>query len=136
MRTPLLWGLGATETSFAYAHQYLKIILIGSVFQMLGMGILPLLKNSNKVKIAAAASLLSVFTNLSLDYVFIYVANLDLAGAALASVLAQVISFMVCILAYFKEFKGITMKKKFLLIWLRQVLLHLFYPFLILLSSL
>lgn len=115
LRTPLLWGLGATETSFAYAHQYLKIILIGSVFQMLGMGILPLLKNSNKVKIAAAASLLSVFTNLSLDYVFIYVANLDLAGAALASVLAQVISFMVCILAYFKEFKGITMKKEVLI---------------------
>ena len=112
LRTPLLWSLGATGTSYTYAVQYLKIILMGSVFQMLGVGLLPLLKNSNKVKIAACASLMSVFTNLGLDYLFIFVADMDLAGAALASVLAQVISSIICLTAYFKELKGISFKKE------------------------
>lgn len=85
VRIPLLYTLGATEESFGYALNYLRVILIGSVFQMTGMTFIPLLKNSNKVKLAAAASLSSVFTNLILDYAFIYGLDMDLYGAALVS---------------------------------------------------
>ncbi len=112
VRIPLLYTLGATEESFGYALNYLRVILIGSVFQMTGMTFIPLLKNSNKVKLAAAASLSSVFTNLILDYAFIYGLDMDLYGAALASVLAQVVSSIICLFAYFKEFKGISLEKK------------------------
>lgn len=105
VRDPLIDVLGATEESFSYARSYLTIILMGSVFQMLAMTLTPLLKNSGKVKLAALASLSAVFTNLILDYVFIFLVNMDLAGAALASVLAQVISCIICLIAYFKELK-------------------------------
>ncbi|MDE7263155.1 MAG: MATE family efflux transporter [Anaeroplasmataceae bacterium] len=112
IETPLLHILGTTEESFSYAKSYLTIILMGSVFQMLGMALLPLLKNSGKVKRAACASLSAVFTNLILDYVLIFVADMDLAGAALASVLAQVVSCLICMLAYFKELKKPLFMKK------------------------
>lgn len=112
IRTPLIWSLGATEQSFSYAISYLKIILMGSVFQMLGMALIPLLKNSKKVKLAAVASLSSILTNFILDYVFIFPLHMDLAGAALASVLAQVVSCFICLIAYIKELKSLTFRKK------------------------
>lgn len=112
LRIPLLHVLGTTEESFSYAIEYLKMILIGASFQILGMMLIPLLKNSNKVKLAAIASLTSMTTNLILDYVMIYVLDMELMGAALASVLAQVAAASVCLISYFKEFKGVSFKKE------------------------
>lgn len=109
---PLLHVLGATSESYPHAESYLTIILMGSIFQMLGMALLPLLKNSNKVKLAAVASLSAIFTNFTLDYVLIYLANMDLAGAALASVLAQVVSCIICLFAFAKELKSPIFLKK------------------------
>lgn len=111
IQTPLLHGLGATEESFPYAKSYLTIILIGSIFQMLAMALVPLLKNSNKVKLAATASLTAIFINFVLDYVLIFLADMDLAGAALASVLAQVVSCIICFIVFFKELKLPRMQK-------------------------
>ncbi|MDE5546834.1 MAG: polysaccharide biosynthesis C-terminal domain-containing protein, partial [Anaeroplasmataceae bacterium] len=115
IRVPLLHALGTTDASFSYAITYLKMILTGGVFQILGMMLIPMMKNSGKVKLAAAASLASMATNLILDYVMIYVLNMELMGAALASVLAQVVGALVCLLAYFKELKGVNFKKEMLL---------------------
>ncbi|MDE6241438.1 MAG: polysaccharide biosynthesis C-terminal domain-containing protein [Anaeroplasmataceae bacterium] len=115
IRVPLLHALGTTDASFSYALAYLKMILIGGIFQILGMMLIPLMKNSGKVKLAAAASLASMATNLILDYIMIYVLNMELMGAALASVLAQVVGAMVCLIAYFKELKGINFTKEMLL---------------------
>ncbi|MDE6407009.1 MAG: polysaccharide biosynthesis C-terminal domain-containing protein [Anaeroplasmataceae bacterium] len=112
VRVPLLHALGTTEASFSYAIAYLKMILTGSIFQILGTMLIPLLKNSGKVKLAATASLASMATNLILDYVMIYVLNMELMGAALASVLAQVAGAAVCLGAYFKELKGINFQKE------------------------
>lgn len=109
---PLLRLLGASDNSFPYAQDYIVIILSGSVFQMLGVGLLPLLKNSGKIKSAMTASLLAVGVNLLLDYVFIFIMDLNLAGAALGSVLAQVVACTVCIVAYFKELKGVDFSLK------------------------
>ena len=64
---------GAKGFTLEYANDYLKIIIIGSSFQMLGSGLIPLLKNKNKVKTAMGASLTSIFVNFILDYIFIYI---------------------------------------------------------------
>ncbi len=112
VRRPLLQALGTTEDSFPYAMEYLRIILIGALFQVIGTMLIPLLKNSNKVKLAAVASMTAIFTNLILDYVMIYCLDMSLMGAALASVLAQIASALVCLTSYRKELKGITLKKE------------------------
>lgn len=103
VKSPLISLLGATEGSFDYALGYTKVILIGSLFQMLGMALIPILKNSNRVKLAMVASLSSVFTNLLLDYIFIFVFDFGLVGAAWGSVLAQIVSSLICLIVYFKD---------------------------------
>lgn len=110
-KEPLITFLGASNESYSYALEYLKVILAGSLFQMLGIGLVPLLKNSGKVKIAAMASISSIVVNFILDYVFLFPLDMDLDGAALASVIAQVVSALICIFAYFKELKGISFNK-------------------------
>lgn len=105
IKRPLLQFLGATSVSMDYAIGYTRIILIGSVFQMLGMALIPILKNSKMVKLAMIASLSSVFTNLLLDYLFILVFDFGLVGAAWGSVIAQIISCLIGFIAYFKKFR-------------------------------
>lgn len=103
IKEPLINILGASKDSYPFALEYLRIILAGSVFQMLGVGMLPLLKNSGKVKSAMLASLASIGVNLILDYVFLFPLDMNLDGAALASVIAQFVSFLICFITYFKE---------------------------------
>lgn len=103
---------GAEGQALTYAYDYIKIILLGSSFQMLGSALLPLLKNSGKVKTAAIASISSILTNLVLDYFFIYSLDYDLKGAALASVIAQGVAFLITIIAYRGEFHGISFSKE------------------------
>ena len=106
-KEPLIKILGSTEYSFQPAIDYIKIILMGSMFQMLGCSMIPLLKNSGKIKTAVGASLSAIGVNLLLDYLLIMVLDMGLIGAAIGSVLAQMISAGVCLIAYFKEFKGV-----------------------------
>lgn len=112
IKKPLIQLLGATDASLDYALGYTKIILIGSLFQMLGMALIPLLKNSNRVKLAMVASLSSVFTNLLLDYLFIFVFDYGLVGAAWGSVIAQIISFLICLAVYLKDNRILLFKWK------------------------
>jgi putative MATE family efflux protein len=102
----------ASGTALEYATSYIKVIIIGSIFQMLGMALIPLLKNSNKVFIAMIASISSLITNLILDYVFVYVINAGLVGAAWASVISQVVAVMISIIFYVKEIKGVDFRLK------------------------
>lgn len=107
IKEPLIKILGSTSESYQPAVDYIKIILMGSVFQMLGCSMIPLLKNSGKIKTAVAASLSAVVVNLLLDYLLILVIPLGLVGAAIGSVLAQVVSATICMIAYYKELKGV-----------------------------
>lgn len=107
LKEPLIRILGSTDDSFSLAVDYIKVILMGSVFQMLGCSLIPLLKNSGKIKTAVAASLSAIGVNLLLDYLLIMVIPLGLIGAAIGSVLAQVVSAFICLIAYYKELKGV-----------------------------
>ena len=107
LKEPLIKLLGATSDSFKPAVDYIKVILMGSLFQMTGTALIPLLKNSGKIKTAVGASLSAIGVNLLLDYLLITVLEMELIGAALGSVIAQVVSGSICIIAYYKEFKGI-----------------------------
>lgn len=92
------------------AEKYIRVILYGTIFQMLGVGLIPLLKNSGKSGIAMIASITSILTNLCLDYLLIMHFDYGLTGAAAASVIAQAAACAVCIAFYIPELKGIIFK--------------------------
>ena len=103
LEKPLLTLFGASGDTLNLSLEYLNIILIGAPFQLLGLALPQLLKNSNKIKIATCSSIVSIVVNFILDYVFIIALNMSLFGAALGSSIAMMASFIFSIIFYFKE---------------------------------
>lgn len=97
IRHSLLSIMGAKGIVFTYASNYLDIILLGALIQLFTCGILPIIRNYNGSLIAMNAMILGFTSNIFLDWLLVFHLNLQTAGAALATVLAQMISLIPCI---------------------------------------
>ncbi len=98
--TPLLRCFGTTETTFAYARDYLSVIVLGSTFQIVAFGLNNMIRGEGNPKVAMLTMLISVLLNVMLAPIFLFVFHWGMKGAALATVLAQAVS-AVWVLAYF-----------------------------------
>ena len=87
--TPILRFFGASDSTLPYAHDFMTIILLGNVFTHLYLGLNALLRSTGRPKQAMYATLGTVFINLMLAPVFIFVFDMGIQGAAWATVLAQ-----------------------------------------------
>lgn len=105
LREPLLILFQAKGETLDYAKRYITIILYGSVFQMLGLAIIPLNKNIGYVKLSMIASISSTLVNFFLDFLFIVVLKYGLEGAATASVLGAFSCFLIGIIPYLRHIK-------------------------------
>ena len=91
---PILTLFGATETTIAYARDYMSIILIGNAFTHLYLGINCILRSAGHPKKAMVATIGTVLLNTVLDYLFIMVFHWGIKGAAIATVISQVLAFI------------------------------------------
>jgi len=105
---PLLKLLGASEKILPFARDYLQIILIGGVFQSTGMGINNFIRSEGNPKIAMYTMLIGALINTVLDPLFIFVFHWGMRGAAIATVLSQIVS-SIWVFWYF--FKGKSLLK-------------------------
>ena len=94
---PILIGLGASKAAFIYAHSYLKIYLFGIWFQILIQIFASILICQGYAYRSMLACLISAFINIVLDYYYIFVLNKGIEGAALASVISQIIGVAILI---------------------------------------
>lgn len=101
--TPLLKLLGAKGSLLPLAEIYLKYILIGSMIQVFASGLVPLMRNHGASFYAMCSMALGCISNIALDYWFVMVLDLGLMGAALATVLGQVLTLVLCIAFYIKK---------------------------------
>lgn len=99
-RRPVLYLFGAGDASYPYADAYLKIYLWGTGFSMLTAGLNGFINAQGFPKIGMGTTLLGAGLNLVLDPLFIFVFDMGVAGAALATVLSQLLS-AVWVLAFF-----------------------------------
>lgn len=90
----ILTLFGATETIMPYAKQYLGITLMGSIFFMANMTMNNFIRASGFPKIAMFTMLIGAITNTILDPIFIFVLDKGIAGAAMATVFAQMVAFL------------------------------------------
>lgn len=97
---PFLLLLGASEATLPYAMEYMRIIFIGAVFQITSLGLNNLMRADGSPKLAMMTMFLGAGVNILLDPIFIYGFKMGMSGAALATVLSQVISF-IWLVAYF-----------------------------------
>ena len=88
-RKPILYLFGASDTSYIYADQYLRIYLFGTLFAMLSTGLNGFINASGFPRAGMMTIVLGAVLNLILDPIFIYFFHMGVAGAALATVLSQ-----------------------------------------------
>jgi putative MATE family efflux protein len=96
----LLILFGASEAILPYAHDYMQIIAIGTIFQMLGYGLNAPIRGEGNPRIAMYTMLIGVVLNVILAPIFIFGLGWGMHGAALATVISQGVS-AVWVVAYF-----------------------------------
>ena len=92
LHRPLLYLLGASERSFPYARDYLMIYLAGTPFIMLSTGLNGFINAQGFPKIGMMTTVFGAALNLLLDPLFLFVLDLGVRGAAIATVVSQAVS--------------------------------------------
>ena len=83
---------GASENTIIYALRYLRIYSIGTIFVQLALGLNAFITAQGKAKTSMFTVLIGAVTNIILDPIFIFVFDMDVRGAALATIISQAIS--------------------------------------------
>ena len=91
---PILYFFGASEQTVSYAREYMQIILFGNVITHLYFGLNNVLRSSGHPRKAMMLTITTVVLNTVLDPVFIFVFNWGIQGAAIATVLSQLIALV------------------------------------------
>lgn len=86
---PILRFFGATDNTLPYASEYMVVILLGNVVTHQYLGLNSVLRAASKPRIAMYATIFTVVLNTVLDPIFIYVLDMGIRGAAIATILAQ-----------------------------------------------
>lgn len=92
LRKPILYLFGASDASYAYADEYLRIYLYGTVFSMLATGLNGFINAQGFPQVGMGTTVLGAALNLILDPIFIFGLHMGVRGAALATVLSQAAS--------------------------------------------
>ena len=95
--------LGADGIIFDYAMDYTQIITYGIIFQVIGAGITPIIKNLGKPVFAMITMVIGMVTNIILDAVFLLVFDMGLMGIALATCTAQAVVSILGIVVIIKS---------------------------------
>lgn len=91
---PILYFFGGSDETVGYARDYMYIILLGNTITHLYLGLNAVLRSSGHPQKAMYATIATVIINTILDPVFIYGFGWGIRGAAIATIVAQIISLM------------------------------------------
>mgnify|MGYP004521900295 CR=1 FL=1 len=107
----LLQAFGASEVTLPYAVEYARIYILGSVFVLVVLGMNPFITTQGFAKISMLTTVIGAVINILLDPVFIFVFDMQVRGAALATVISQAVGAM-WILKFLSGKKTILQLKK------------------------
>lgn len=108
--TPMLKFFGATADVLPYAAQYTRITAFGFPFLIANTAMSKLILADGSPKYSMHSMLAGAVINTVLDPLFIFVFNMGMTGAALATITGQIISFCIS-LRYMFHFKHISLAK-------------------------
>ncbi|MCJ7690791.1 MAG: MATE family efflux transporter [Clostridiaceae bacterium] len=97
---PILLKIGAGKETLPYAKGYIRIVLIGSVFQSIGFGLNNTIRSEGNPRVAMVTMLIGGILNTILDPIFIFVFGMGTEGAAIATVISQAAN-TIWVLSYF-----------------------------------
>lgn len=108
---PMLRVFGATESTMQYSREYTSIILLGTPFCMLAVGLSNMAGTDGSPSVSMYSILVGAGLNTILDPIYIFVFKWGVAGAAFATITSQVISTVVLIY-YFMKKGNMRLKRK------------------------
>ncbi|HBA62774.1 MAG TPA: multidrug transporter MatE [Lachnospiraceae bacterium] len=89
---------GASGEILALAEEYIRFIAYGAVFQVMGTGMVPFIRNMGGAMASMYAMVAGFMTNIILDYLLVWKLPYGMAGAAAASFIGQGVTFWVCLI--------------------------------------
>ena len=89
---PLLYIFGASENTIGYAKSYITIYAFGTIFVQLTLGLNAFISTQGFSRISMMTVVIGAVTNIILDPVFIFLFDMGVRGAALATVISQAVS--------------------------------------------
>lgn len=90
---PILRLFGATENNLSFARDYLRIVLIGNLWNTFAFAFTHTIRSEGSPKVAMTSMIIGAVTNTILDPIFIFGLDLGVQGAAYATIIAQFFSF-------------------------------------------
>lgn len=94
---PILYFFGASDQTISYARDYMQIILAGNVITHIYLGLNSLMRSAGHPKRAMSATIMTVLLNAALDPLFIFTFDMGIRGAAVATILAQVVALILTV---------------------------------------
>ena len=91
-RKPMLLLFGASGETYVYAEQYFIVYICGTVFALLATGMNQFVISQGFAKIGMISVMIGAVLNIILDPVFIFVFDMGVGGAALATIISQAVS--------------------------------------------
>ena len=107
----LLNVFGCTDALRDYAIGYGRIIAIGLPFMMLGTTLNSIIRADGSPQYSMKSMVIGAVLNVILDPIFIFVLKMGVEGAAIATVISQIVTFALNMI-YIKKFKSITLQKE------------------------
>lgn len=118
----LLLMFGATENTLPYANQYFSIYLIGTFFVQVSIGLNQFISAQGFAKTSMMTVLIGAICNIILDPIFIFVFNMGVSGAALATIISQFISAFWVLRFLFGKKTALRIRRKYFRLERRVIL--------------
>lgn len=109
-RDSILWAFGATENNISYAVGYFNIIVLGIPFFMFANGMNSIIRADGSPQFAMFSTLIGCILNVILDPIAIFVLHWGVEGAALATIVGQIVSALLAVYYLFRT-KSFRMQK-------------------------
>ncbi len=111
---PLSLVLGSTATSLPFTEQYMAIILLGAPFQIASFTLNSQLRMQGNARYAMWGIISGALLNVILDPILIFACGLQLRGAALATVIGQIVSVAVLLaMCHFRATAGVRLRPRY-----------------------
>lgn len=106
----LVYVFGCTNSVYKYAIDYGRIIILGAPFMIIYSSLSQLIRADGSPKYSMILLVIGAIINIILDPIFIFVFHLGVKGGAIATVIGQVVSFIMAIF-YLKKVKSVKLNK-------------------------
>lgn len=111
----ILYLFGASDNTIGYAMQYLSIYNFGTIFVQLSVGMNFFINCQGQAKFGMMTLLIGSILNIILDPLFIFVMNMGVSGAALATIISQCVSCLWVLRFLFSQRSTLKIKKEYLM---------------------